>query len=86
MDAQQFLADKGQCDRVVNWKSRVFTRGWARYDLAHHGSFRLVPGDARQPAQAQDYATMRPMFMSEPPAFAELVHQLAGAEQTLNGH
>jgi hypothetical protein len=33
-DAQQFLADKAQCERVVDWKSRVFARGWARYDLA----------------------------------------------------
>ena len=84
VDAKQFLADKSQCDRVVNWKSRVFARGWARYDLARHGSFRLVPPDARQPALAQDYATMRQMFMSEPPPFVELMAQLAGAEKTIN--
>jgi hypothetical protein len=82
--AATFLADKAQCDRVVDWKSRVFARGWARYDQARHGSFRLVPPEARQGALAQDYATMRPMFMSEPPPFAELMQRLAQAENTLN--
>ena len=84
-DAHRFLADRAQCERVVDWKSRVFARGWARYDLAQHGSFRLVPPEGRQAALAQDYTTMRPMFMTEPPPFAELMHQLAGAEQTING-
>lgn len=66
-DAPRFLADAEQCARVVDWKSRVFARGWARYDLARPGSFRLVPPAGRQAALAQDYAEMRSMFMSEPP-------------------
>lgn len=82
--ATQFLADKDQCKRVVDWKSRVFARGWARYDLARHGSFCLLPPPERQAALAQDYATMRPMFMTEPPPFADLMQRLARAEQMLN--
>lgn len=82
--AGAFLADTTQCARVVNWKSRVFARGWARYDLAQPGSFRLLPAEARQAALAQDYATMRPMFMSEPPPFAALMQTLAATENTLN--
>ncbi|NKE68081.1 nucleotidyl transferase AbiEii/AbiGii toxin family protein [Ramlibacter sp. RBP-2] len=83
-DAPRFLADAEQCARVVNWKSRVFARGWARYDLARPGSFRLVPPSQRQAALALDYAQMRAMFMSEPPPFAELMDRLAQAEATLN--
>ena len=82
--APTFLADRAQCDRVVDWKSRVFARGWARYDLARHGSFRLVPPEARQAALAQDYLTMRPLFMTEPPPFSKLMQRLADAEQRLN--
>jgi hypothetical protein len=82
--AGTFMADKAQCDRVVNWKSRVFARGWARYDLAQHGSFRLVPPQPRLPSLARDHATMRPMFMSQPPAFDELMQRLMQAEQTIN--
>jgi hypothetical protein len=83
-DAPQFLADKAQCERVVDWKSRVFARGWARYDLACHGSFRLVPPRARQADLARDYATMRPMFMTEPPSFDVLLMVLADAENVIN--
>src|SRR5450830_713833 len=83
-DAQQFLADKAQCERVVDWKSRVFARGWARYDLARHGMFRLVPPKARQADLARDYATMRPMFMTEPPSFEVLLRELGNAEAVIN--
>jgi hypothetical protein len=82
--AGQFLQDHAQCERVVDWKSRVFARAWARYDLARHGTFRLVPPPARQSALAEDYATMRSMFMSEPPPFAELMQRLSEAEKAVN--
>jgi len=83
-DAPQFLANKAQCERVVDWKSRVFARGCARYDLACHGSFRLVPPTARQADLARDYATMRPMFMTEPPSFDILLRELGEAENVIN--
>lgn len=53
-------------------------------DLARHGSFRLVPPDPRQARLAADYATMRPMFLREPPPFGRVIEQLAAAEQTIN--
>jgi hypothetical protein len=83
-DAQQFLADEAQCERVVDWKSRMFARGWARYDLACPGTFRLVPPKARQADLARDYATMRPMFMTEPPSFDVLLRELGNAENVIN--
>ena len=82
--APALMADKALCARVADWKSRVFARGWARYDLARHGSFRLVPPAHRHTALAQDYAIMRPMFLREPPSFANVMQQLAAAEQTIN--
>jgi len=83
-EAAAFMADKSLCARVADWKSRVFGRAWARYDLAKHGSFRLVPPAHRHAALAQDYAVMRPMFLREPPPFERLMAQLATAERTLN--
>ncbi len=82
--ASEFLADRAQCARVVDWKSRVFARAWARYDLAKPGSFRLEPPVARQAELAQDYATMRTMFMTEPPSFFELMQSLKNAEHAIN--
>ena len=83
-DAQQCQADQAQCERVVDWKSRVFARGWAHYGLARHGTFRLVPPAARQADLARDYATMRPMFMTEPPSFDMLLRELQNAENAIN--
>lgn len=85
-NAPDFLHDKVQCARVVDWKSRVFARNWARYDLAKHGSFRLIPPRHRQAALAKDYATMRPMFMTEPPSFEELLQALNAAEASINSN
>jgi Nucleotidyl transferase AbiEii toxin, Type IV TA system len=83
-NAQQMLTNVAQCQRVVDWKSKVFARAWARYDLAQPGTFRLVPPPSRQAALAQDYTRMQPMFMSQPPSFADLLAQLASAENQLN--
>ena len=42
--AAAMLSDHALCSRVVTWKSRVFARQWARYDLARPGSFRFQAG------------------------------------------
>jgi hypothetical protein len=52
--------------------------------LAQHGTFRLVPPKVRQAALARDYATMRPMFMTEPPSFDVLLRELGNAENAIN--
>jgi Nucleotidyl transferase AbiEii toxin, Type IV TA system len=69
---------------VVRHKGRFFASGWASYETAVPGSFKLVPPAARLPALAQDYAAMAPMFMSEPVGFEALLTQLAAAERHLN--
>lgn len=84
--AAEFLADKVLCARVVAWKSRVFASGWARYDLAKHGSFRLVPPAYRLAALEADYAVMHPMFLHEPEPFAEVIQTLTAAEQKINSY
>ena len=78
------LANDAVARRVVEWKGNLFARAWARYDLARRGSFRLVPPSSRMDALKADYARMRPMFLSEPPSFDDLLSQLAQAEKTLN--
>lgn len=82
--AAAMLADHVLCARVVEWKSRVFARQWARYDLARPGTFRLLPADDRLAALARDYAQMRAMFLTAPPVFDAVLAQLADAERTLN--
>lgn len=83
-EASDFMADKVLAERVVEWKSRFFSRGWAHYEQARHGSFRLIPPAMRQVALAKDYAVMRPMFLNEPPPFEQLMAKLAVAEKRIN--
>ncbi len=69
---------------VALHKSRYFASAWANYDSAVPATFKLVPPAYRWAAISEDYATMRPMFMTEPPPFAELMRRLAEAEAALN--
>lgn len=81
---EAMLLDRALCQRVVQWKSRVFASRWANYEAARPGSFKLVPAESRIPALEKDYAQMKPMFLSQPPAFKEVIATLARAEQRLN--
>jgi hypothetical protein len=83
-DASAMLSDHALCERVVAWKSRVFSRQWARYDIAKPGTFRLLPPPVRRAALARDYAQMRAMFLSAPPTFEVILDTLDEAERQLN--
>lgn len=78
------LGDDALRARVVEWKSRVFARQWARYDLARPGTFRLLPSTARHAALARDYTQMRAMFLAAPPSFEAILASLDEAERRLN--
>ena len=78
------LVDHALCKRVVDWKSQVSARQWARYDLARPGTFRLLPTDEQLAPLARDYAQMRAMFIAAPPEFEVVMARLADAERTLN--
>lgn len=80
----QALARMDLLEDVARHKSRFFASAWANYDTARLGSFRLVPPVYRNAALAHDYSEMRPMFLTEPPAFNVVLAQLAQAERELN--
>jgi hypothetical protein len=71
-------------ERVVDWKSRFFAAGWARYDLAKPGTFRLKPPEFRVAELEQDYRAMREMFPTAPPPFETIVKTLSELEQEIN--
>lgn len=69
---------------VALHKSRYFGSAWASYDSAKWGSLKLAPPGFRWAAIEADYVKMRPMFLDEPVPFADLMQQLAAAEETIN--
>lgn len=71
-------------DSVVAWKSRFFGSGWANYDLAKPGSFRLVPPANRQRALRSDYEAMKDMYLSDPLSFDTVLNTLADLESRIN--
>jgi len=83
-DATTFIEDKDGCARVAEWKARTFPRAWAKYDLARHGTFHLLPAESRRADVAADYAAMRPMFLIEPEPFEKMMERLAVAEKRIN--
>ncbi len=70
--------------RVVEHKSIYFRSGWAHYDLATPGSFRLVPDEFRLPGLERDHASMEPMFFNSPPPISEVLETLRHLENRIN--
>lgn len=81
---ERALARADLRQRVADWKSRFFPAGWARYDLAKPGTFRLVPPDARLADLERDYQAMRPMFLDHPPDFVRIIEAVRNLEARIN--
>ncbi|MFM2397729.1 MAG: hypothetical protein RLZZ144_979 [Pseudomonadota bacterium] len=78
------LADLALLEDVANFKQRFYPRGWARYDQAVPGTFRLVPSGYVLPALAKDYAQMRNMIFGRYPNFEEMMEMLRKLETEIN--
>ena len=82
--AERALAQAELRQRVADWKRRFFAASWAHYELAKPGTFRLAPPDFRLPELEADYRAMRPMFLAEPPALANVIETLRVLERRIN--
>ena len=72
-------------ERVRIHKSRYFASAWAHYETAIPGGLRLAPPIEREAELKRDYDAMKPMFLEDPPGFAEVLAVLKEAELSLNG-
>jgi hypothetical protein len=79
------LADLALLESVVTHKDRFYYAGWARYQEAKKGTFRLVPRDERLSALRPDYLAMRTMFFTDPPPLDSVLQELAKLEREING-
>jgi len=79
------LADSELLADVVAFKRRFYPRGWARYDLAHPGTLRLVPEGHVLTAVRSDYRAMETMIFGPVPAFDEIIGVLRRLQDDING-
>ncbi|PTQ88797.1 nucleotidyl transferase AbiEii/AbiGii toxin family protein [Nitrosomonas ureae] len=79
------LADFALLADVVAFKQRFYTRGWARYDQAKPGTFRLMPSGQVLATVQKDYKNMRNMIYGHYPAFDEIMAILQHLEGEING-
>ena len=80
------VADVALLAQVREHKQTYFRSGWAHYDSAKPGSFRLVPDSERIAPIRQDYRRMEDMFMAPPPPFETILSELKALEGSINGN
>ena len=78
------LADLPLLADVVEFKQRFYPRGWAQYDQAAPGTFKLVPSGQVLATVEKDYAQMRNMIFGRYPAFDEIMAVLQALEHEIN--
>lgn len=81
---ERALTDPALRERVVRHKSTYFASGWAYYDTAQPGTFRLVPGQERLSTLRLDYRQMQDMIFAHPPTFDEILDVIVRLEQRIN--
>lgn len=78
------LEDLDLLANVVEFKERFYPRGWARYDLAKPGTFRLVPEGHVLAAVRLDYRAMANMIFGDMPAFDDIIAILKNLQDEIN--
>ena len=78
------LGDRKLLQDVVAFKNRFYPSGWARYDLAVPGTFRLLPKKQHIADLEKDYRTMSGMLFGDIPSFAAIIDGLAALETEIN--
>ncbi len=70
---------------VATHKQQFYPAAWARYELVHPGTLRLVPDKAMTSALRSDYAAMAEMPLGEVPSFEIVLASLGELEREING-
>jgi hypothetical protein len=69
---------------VIAFKRRFYPCGWAKYEQARPGTFKLSPDALHRPDLEKDYNGMRVMIFGEVPPFARIIDTLARLEEDIN--
>lgn len=78
------LADLELLEQVVDFKQRFYHSGWANYETASPGTFKLIPPEERIKELEQDYDAMHNMIYGKYPNFDDLLSVLSELENEIN--
>jgi len=78
------LGDLALLQEVVEFKKRFYASGWANYDEATPGSFKLIPPERVLKAMRSDYAAMQDMIFGRRPSFDDMISGLRELELEIN--
>ena len=78
------LGDLEMLASVVEFKKKFYPRGWANYDEAKPGSFKLIPPERVLAVMRRDYDAMGEMIFGRHPSFDEIIHGLTDLEAEIN--
>ena len=81
---ERALADTELLTSVVEFKQRFYPRGWARYEQAQPGTFKLVPEGHVFASVRSDYRSMENMIFGEVPDFDEMMMVLQKLQEQIN--
>ena len=70
--------------KVVDFKKKFYPRGWAKYEEAKPGTFRLSPPSHNKKKLESDYKTMKEMIYGDYPAFETLMQYIEQLENEIN--
>ncbi len=69
---------------VVDFKTKFYPSGWARYDTAVPGTFRLIPPEHVLAVLRRDYKEMQVMIFGDIPSFDDIFKILGELEREIN--
>jgi hypothetical protein len=78
------LDDSKLLARVVQHKIMYFRCGWASYQTAKPGTFKIIPSDKTVSELKKDYTLMEPMIFGNIPTFNDIMNTLESLEQRIN--
>lgn len=71
-------------DEVREFTETFYNRGWAKFDEAKPGTFKLVPNEVSMPALQSDYENMKIMIYGEMPDFNDILKTMKQLEDEIN--
>jgi Nucleotidyl transferase AbiEii toxin, Type IV TA system len=81
---EEAMADLPLLAEVVAFKHKFYPQGWANYEGAKVGTFRLIPEQFRIDSLRADYAQMKEMIFGDYPDFDSILQAVTAFQNRLN--